>query len=285
MNIKIKTELVSLLLNQIKLITITLPCILLTCCALPNNISELSNPLDAAIKPVSHLGYDNLNIGSTYVAVGTSPHQLQSFMPGGSVNQAGLVGVLTELVLLNNTNSEIEEQKKLLHPVRSVIIDYNYSSKLRANIEEQLTRLKWLNVNYVGKYPNLQSDNVSVLLKNNSEDNLIVVDSGYFFSDKYNSLNVICLVAMHSKNKQNTDDHKLDYKNIEDTLVYQKKFNYSYTLGSDTQEPSAALNKWSENHGAKIIEAFNTALKTLSNNISVDLSLKKSAKQTAQLPL
>lgn len=248
-------------------------------CVSSQGISEKNNPLNLNIEPMSHLGDVDLIINDTHVAVGVSPHSLRNFEPGVNIYQFGLVGLLTQLAILNGENSSIHEQQKLLHPIRNSIINYNYGSKLRAGIETQLTQLKWLKINYVGKYPDLQKNNSVELLKNNEEDNLVIIDSSYSFSEKFDSLSVICFVAMHSKQKlENISKVKADadfVSNVDSRLIYQNKFNYTYNLDGVNHDKLVALKMWSENDGALLTKAFDVALDTISKNISDDMRDKK----------
>lgn len=243
----------------------------LTACFAPN-VAELRNPVQDDHEEISLLAHKDLKITSTHVAVGVQSNNSLGFTAPAQ-NQGGLVGFFVHAALMSGANDDIQDQQRMIQPIRNAALEYNYGSKFRSAIKNSLENVDWLKVSYIAKYPALQKNNAEDILNKNSDDTVFIIDSGYSFSDDFNSINVICYAAMHTRNKIQLVSED---ENISRVIIYQKNFTYTHNLEQNHIDKNNAIRRWGDNNGFMLTQALNKAVTEIANRIAQDLIQKKS---------
>lgn len=254
-----------------KIVSVLFSAFYLTGCLAPQ-VAELRNPVRDDHEEISLLAHKDLKINSTHVAVGVQTNNSLGFTAPAQ-NQAGLIGFFVNAAILSGTNDDIQDQQRLIQPIRNAALEYNYGSKFRSAIKNSLQHVDWLKISYIAKYPELQKNNAEDMLNKNSDDTVFIIDSSYSFSDDFNSINVVCYAAMHSRNKIQLNGEK---EAVDDVLIYQKNFTYTHNLDQQFSNKSQAIQKWGDNNGHMLTQALNMAVTNIANRIAQDLIQKKS---------
>lgn len=239
----------------------------LTACVAPQKTWE-------GVTPIFMVEAARNRINSTRVVVGLNPESTMApkIATANSGQQFGLIGALIESAIVHGENDAMQDRQRLVNNIRSEALKYNFGSKFREEIENNLQGLDWLKVTFVVKEPSLQTQNVSNILKSINEDVLLVMDCKYSMSEDFSKIFVMSHVAMHPRNEE-LSKIALQFRPNEDLpTLYRHLFKYEYPFDGVFSDVIQAANGWSANNGEMIHKALDAAIADLATQIIADLS-------------
>ena len=239
--------------------------IFLTGCATPHNM---------VLHPVSLLAAAKPHIESTRVIVGLDAKNSVNFIQqhnGSSGQQYGLLGVLIESMLVRSINEGVQDQERLMSPIRSAAIEYNFGSQFRKKIEDNLNGIDWLNISYVSKAPRFQRFQYKDLLKEAKESTVLVADSFYTMAADFSKITITSHVVMYPNNEALIGIAKSQLRSNAEPVLFQQTFSYEHVYEGVYSSAEEAARGWADNNGGMVARGLQTGVAGLANKIAQNI--------------
>lgn len=236
-----------------------------------------TNAYTQHIKPISTLKSSHTNIKSTRVVIGLDPNNSTNFIHqqhANSSQQYGLLGVLVESILVRSINEGRYEQAKLMSPIKSAAISFNFGSQFREQLEKNIKNVTWLKVTSVEKTPNFQRFNKKYLSQEKSNDSILVSDIFYKMEPDFSKITFTSYVVLYPNNNKLNEIARRSSPGSENPVLYQNRFTYSYNYGKNYKTPILAAKGWATDNGEMVRRALENGITHIAARIEKDLNLK-----------
>ena len=220
-------------------------CIMLSGCATTNMTGgpDLYIPLKDSVRT---------QIGSTSVYLGQNPANDNNVVTTtmASPQQAGagqagvigaLIGSLIGSMIVSENENERQQKQHASMAIRQALIKYNFASKFRAELQQQITKQPWLHAEDVQKEPRFLSGDYSRLAAQVNTDTILIFDTYYRMSPDLKTFSVVANVVLYPVNKQ-LKSYVVD-KSSDKPALFHNRYTIEFTepnekhiTGSWTQE-------------------------------------------------
>jgi len=226
-----------------------------------------------ALPPISMLKEASQHIESTKVIVGLDPRNSYNFVrevqAADTSQQFGLIGAIISSIIANEVNSNIHDQERLMAPIRSAAIKFNFGSQFRDKFEKKIKPINWLNIDYVSKAPNFQIGKIKEILKSSKEDAVLVADSFYTMSADFSKLTIKSHVNLWPNSKVLINIAKSDITNDkENPLLFRRTFSYEHHFEDEYVSAKSAASGWAKDEGAMVLRGLQTGVNGIAEKIS-----------------
>lgn len=237
----------------------------------------VNNVYTQHIKSISTLKATHSNIKSTRVVIGLDPNNSTNFIHQQHVNssqQYGLLGALVESVIVRSINEDRYKQAKLMSPINSAAINFNFGSQFREQFEKSIKNISWLNTTSVEKSPNFQRFNIDYLSQEKTNDSILVSDVFYKMEPDFSKITFTSYVVLYpNKPKLKEVARKLS-PDTENPVLYQNRFTYTYNFEESYTTPMLAAKGWATDNGGMVRRALENGIMHIASRIEKDLNLK-----------
>lgn len=217
------------------------------------------------------LGTSN-HLKSTKVIVGLDPKNDNNLIPVQQPNsgqQAGLLGVVIDTIVLRSMDANRQTRERLMRPIRSALIKYNYGGQFRAELEKSLIPVKWLHVTQVSKEPEFQIQRFETIMPQLTEEAALIVDTFYGLESDLSKLVITANVVMYPRSEILRGLAKSEQEAY--PILYRNQFIYEYALEGQFENAEQAAARWSEQDGALINRAMKAGINDIVARIASDM--------------
>lgn len=236
-----------------------------------------NNAYTQHIKPISTLKATHTNINSTRVIIGLDPNNSTNFIHQQHVNssqQYGLLGALIESVIARSINEDRYEQAKLMSPIKSAAISFNFGSQFREQLEKKIKNITWLKTTSVEKSPNFQRFNINYLSQEKTNDSILVSDIFYKMEPDFSKITFTSYVVLYPNKPKLKEMAKELSPDSENPVLYQNRFTYAYNFEENYTTPMLAANGWATDNGVMVRRALENGIMHMASQIEKDLNIK-----------
>lgn len=241
-----------------------LPLVLAACAA---------NPYQGSMDPVPLLKAALPHITSTKVVVGLDPANSSNFIPvsqGNAGQQYGLVGALVQSMVERSMNDSIQDQQRLMTPIRSAAIDFNFGSHFREQLENSLKVIDWLHVDYITKAPRFQRFLPGELQKDASESAILVADTFYKMEEDFSKITISTNMVLipNTPELHSIASQQQAVKGEEIPVLARRQFAVSYPVEGDFIDRQKAAQEWAKDNAAMVHRALRNGINDLTQKIA-----------------
>jgi len=243
-------------------------CILLTGCAATNMTGgpDLYIPLQDSVR---------MQIGSTSVYLGQNPAndnnvvtQTMASPQQTGAGQAGVIGVLIGSIIgsmiVSENENERQQKQHASMAIHEALIKYNFASKVRAELQHQVSAQGWLHAEDVQKEPKFLSGDYSRLAAQVNTDAILIFDTYYSLSPDLKTLSVVANVVLYPVSKQ------LKSFVVDKTSDKPALFHNRYTIEFTESETKHVTGSWTRND--RLRKALDMGIPALIRTAIADLN-------------
>lgn len=238
-------------------------------------LSACASAPNAPLQSISMLESVRNQIKSTRVIVGLDPENSINFIPQHQLcntnQQYGLLGAIIGSLIVNSLNSGIQNQERLMTPIRSAAIKFNFGSKFRENFEKNIKPISWLNIRSVSKAPHFQRFKSTSLLEETDASAVLVADSFYTMSADFSKITITSHVILYPNNPVLLGIAKQQIKDGKEPVLFQQTFTYEHAYEGVYLESENAAKGWASDNGAMIYRALDSGVTEIAKNIGQNL--------------
>ena len=236
----------------------------------------VNSPYRENMDPVPLLKAALPHITSTKVVIGLDPANSTNFIPqhqGSSGQQYGLVGVLVEAMVVRSMNDTIQVQQRLMTPIRSAAINFNFGSHFRERLENSISDIDWLHVDYVTKAPRFQRFSAEALQKESSEAAILVADTFFKMEEDFSKMTISAYMILipNTPELKSIAGQQQEVKGEENPVLARHQFSVSYPLEGDFSNKQQAAQEWAKDNAAMVHRALENGINDLTQKIAEHL--------------
>lgn len=225
----------------------------------------------ANLKPVFMVEEARYQIASSRVVIGTDPQRGADPMQANSGREGGLLGAILASAITHSQNTSIDQKEKILAPIKTATLKYNYASKFRDYIKKDLMELEWLNINKIIKKNEQQYNRLGQLLNKTTEDALLLVDTGFEISPDLSRFIVSAFVILVPKNQSLVLVAQKVPQETVYPVLYRHYFTYEHEVEGGYVNQMHAMEMWSRDHGSMVTKALDESIPKLAEMIVRDI--------------
>jgi hypothetical protein len=227
-------------------------------CATPNRMA-----LNPAYKP---------DVGTTQTTVCLTQQEIGTDITQSNITAATGGGLIFALIDAGIENSRAKKAEKHVVPVRDALIGYNLGEVLNASLKAQLAPRDWLKAGTfnIQQVPTLAS--LNDWIKNAEGDSLLLINTQYRFSPKFDAITVSARVSLHPKQGPLTAQTKV-HQNLP-PLVYFNAFSATFRMSdwpAEAPDAEAAVKLWAEDGGKRARAALDAGAEEIARMLAFDL--------------
>ena len=236
----------------------------------------VTNPYNEQMQPVSLLQEAIPHIASTKVIVGLDPKNSMNFIPQHHVSsgqQHGLLGVLIESMIVRSMNASLDEKKRLMTPIRSAAINFNFGSNFRQKLENNIKDINWLNIKYITKAPRFQRFAAEGLMKESQETTILVADTFYKMAEDFSKMTITAYMVLlpNTPELHSIARKQLEIKGEKIPVLARHQYSVVYEFEGGFVNNQQAAEGWAKDNAAMVHRALETGVANLAKSIASHL--------------
>jgi hypothetical protein len=192
--------------------------------------------------------------------------------------QFGLLGALIGAVVDASVNSgKSKTAEKKVAVVKDSLLDYDFNSELKNNLDQELQNISWLNIESLVEENGYDQTKLNSVFEASTSDAVFIVEAGYYLVPDFNHFKLSVNINAYAKNQDLKNLAALKVAALKDSeeeksLLYRNNMVFISSLPISHESAELAAKAWAENEGQLIRRAMGNAVKEIKLMLTMDLN-------------